>query len=241
MMPAFPGAGLRVTLGNRVVSNRDRIDSDPDRSITTINSRSGYTGTITLNNQLLKWGDLEIPPYGRIDFGVVYALHSYDNTTRTTSAPLAFVSINNGLPPRPTCTVTTTNITVPLPTVAAARLRTEGTSAGRTAFSIGLNCVRSDAGVYITVTDATTPGNRTDLLTLTQNATAGGIGIRIRNPSDMPVYFGPDSADAGTVNQWRVGPARTTTAIRMTAEYVSTGDTTPGFVEALATFTMSYR
>jgi type 1 fimbria pilin len=76
---------------------------------------------------------------------------------------------------------------------------------------------------------------------LAQDSSARGIAIRIRNPSGMPINFGPDSSDRGNVNQWRVGLARDTTSIPMSAEYVSTGVITPGSVRALATFTMSYQ
>jgi len=241
-MRAFPGAGLRVTDGNgRVVSNRDASAPDLSRSIATINSPTGYRGTITLNHQLIKYRNLEFPPPGRIDFGVVYALHSYDNATRTASGPLAYVSINNGVPPVPTCTVTTGNVNVELPTISATSLRTAGATAGKTAFSVGLSCLRSNSSVYVTLTDATTSGNRTDLLTLAGDATARGIGIRIRRSSNVPVSFGPDSSDAGNPNQWLVGVARTTASIPMTAEYVATDNVTPGNVRALATFTMNYQ
>lgn len=95
--------------------------------------------------------------------------------------------------------------------------------------------------VYITLTDATTPANRTDLLTLTGSSTAGGVGIRIRNSSRAAVSFGPDSPVAGNTNQWLVGPSDSTTSVPMSAEYVATGSVTPGTVRALATFTMSYQ
>jgi len=91
------------------------------------------------------------------------------------------------------------------------------------------------------LTDATTPGNRTDLLTLTSGSTANGVRIRIRNQADNPVSFGPDAPTAGNTNQWLVGPSDSTTTIPMTAEYVSTGDVEAGTANAVATFTMSYQ
>ena len=95
--------------------------------------------------------------------------------------------------------------------------------------------------MHITLTDSTTAGNRSDLLTLTNDSTARGVGIRIRNPSHAPVHFGPDSSARGTPNQWRVGRSERAMQIPLSAEYVSTGPVTPGTVRALATFTLSYQ
>lgn len=238
------GMGMRVAIspGGYTVSGADRTDPVSRRIIRYISS-AGQTGSFVLTNRLVKLFErINVPDRSdRVDMGVIYQLYSYDNATRTMSPPLASISFNNGIPERPTCTVATRSVTVDLPVVASSSLRGDGVNAGRTPFTITLNCRRTDVPVYITMTDATTPGNRSDVLTLTPASTATGVGIRILNPASAPVFFGPDSAERGTVNQWRVGHSEPLMQIPLSAEYVTTGVVGPGTVGALATFTMSYQ
>lgn len=157
-------------------------------------------------------------------------------------------SANNSAVVPITCTVTTPGVSVNLPTVSLGALSSVGTTAGDTPFPIGLSCA-SGASVYITLSDATTPTNTTSLLTLASNSTAQGIKLRILN-SVGPVAFGPDSAVAGTTNQWFLGASSSVSGVSLTVQYYR-DDTTPsgtapatlsaGSVHAQATFTMSYQ
>jgi type 1 fimbria pilin len=162
------------------------------------------------------------------------------NTLATSASNSAVVPI--------TCTVTTPSVSVNLPTVSLGTLSSVGTTAGDTAFPIGLSCA-SGANVYITLSDATTPANTSALLTLASNSTAQGIKLRILN-SAGPVAFGPDSAAAGTTHQWFLGASSSVNGVPLTVQYYR-DDTNPsgtaaatlsaGSVHALATFTMSYQ
>jgi type 1 fimbria pilin len=113
-------------------------------------------------------------------------------------------------------------------------------------FKINLTCSGGVAGsttrMYITLTDVTDPTNRSDILTLSADAQAAGVGIRIMNGS-TPVRFGPDSDARNTQNQWFVtetGPGNV--EIPLTAYYVRTGDNLKGgTANAMASFTMSYQ
>lgn len=115
-----------------------------------------------------------------------------------------------------------------------------GATAGNTNFSIDLSC-QPGANVFVTLTDATNPGNTTNNLTLTGDSTASGVNLRVLDSNGSPVSFGPDSAASGTTNQWLVGPSASTTSIPLTAQYVSTGNVSPGTVKGLMTFTLSYQ
>ncbi|MEO8308436.1 MAG: fimbrial protein [Pseudomonadota bacterium] len=147
-----------------------------------------------------------------------------------------------------TCTVTTPSVTVNLPVVSLAALNAVGKTAGDTRFPIGLNCA-SGANVYITLGDATTPGNTSPLLTLAPSSTAQGVKLRILN-SAGPVNFGPDSAEPGTTHQWLLGASNSINGIPLTVQYYR-DDTGPsgsdpaalaaGSIHAQATFTMSYQ
>lgn len=139
-----------------------------------------------------------------------------------------------------TCMVTTPSINLTLPTVKASLLSPVGTTAGNTAFSIGLSC-QTGANVYVTLTDATDPGNTTSNLTLASGSTATGVQLRLLKSGGTPVSYGPDSADAGNQNQWLVGASASTTNIPLTVQYISTGTVGAGMVKGLATFTMSYQ
>ncbi|MGF6898821.1 fimbrial protein [Paraburkholderia sp. GAS348] len=141
-----------------------------------------------------------------------------------------------------TCSVTTPSIPVTMRQANTNRLPSVGSTDGTTSFNIGLNC---DPGinVAITLTDATTPSNTGNTLSLAPDSTASGVGYQIVY-NGSPVSFGPDSAARGTLHQFSVmaspaagGPM----SIPLTAQFIRTGTVNPGTVKGLATFTMSYQ
>lgn len=138
------------------------------------------------------------------------------------------------------CTVSNPAITVNLPAVAAQSLSSAGKTAGATRFSIPLNCA-SGASVYVTLTDQTAPTNTTSLLTLKPASTAGNVKLQILRSGGTAVNYGPESAAAGTANQWLVGPSSSTTGIPLSVQYYATGAATAGTVQASALFTLSYQ
>lgn len=157
-------------------------------------------------------------------------------------------SASNGVVVPITCTVTTPSVNVNLPAVSLAALSAVGRTAGDTRFPIGLSCAPG-ANVYITLTDATTPANTTSLLTLGPASTAQGIKLRILNEAGV-VQFGPDTAEAGTSNQWLLGASESVTGISLTVQYYrddtnasgsSPATVSAGTVSAQATFTLSYQ
>ncbi|WP_130389308.1 fimbrial protein [Cupriavidus agavae] len=235
----LPGIGVRVL--NVDYNNRDlsRVGSGswgafaPD-----ITSASPFTGSYTFTYQLIKTG--QATTTGTVVVPHMFTLVSHNVPANVTSPPLSQVGIGNTTVTARSCSVSTPSIAVTLPTVVRSLLSPVGATAGETGFQIGLTC---DVGatVYVTLSDATTPGNRTDQLTLTSGSTARGVQLRITRPTGESISFGPDSALAGTVNQILVGPSDSTSAIPLRVRYISTGEVTPGTVNALATFTMSYQ
>ncbi len=151
----------------------------------------------------------------------------------------------------PTCAVVQKSIGVPLGNVELSKFSGANSTAGNIAsFNIALTCGGGSAGTsvdaYITLSDQTVPGNRSNVLSLTAASTATGVGIQLRNGQDKAVGFGPDSDAAGNVNQWLVqssiGVGSRSFNIPMTARYVQTGArVTPGSANGVATFTMSYQ
>jgi type 1 fimbria pilin len=138
-----------------------------------------------------------------------------------------------------TCSVLSPSINVPMPNVSAQSFQAGiGTVSGHTPFTLKYSCA-AGAQLYLTLTDNVTPTNRTSALTLAPGSTASGAGVQIAN-STGPISFGPDSAEAGVVNQWNVGASPDGVLnIPLDARYVRTGVIIPGSVKAFATFTMS--
>jgi|GEM_PF-548289 len=145
-----------------------------------------------------------------------------------------------------TCTVKTPSISVTLPQLNVSDLGTLGATGGATPFQIDLACNGTTLkNVYINLTDATTPGNTSNQLTLASApGAASGVQLQILKSNGQAVGFGPDTAVQGNPGQWTAGPlstAASSISIPLTAQYVSTGSVTPGTVKATATFTLYYQ
>jgi type 1 fimbria pilin len=140
-----------------------------------------------------------------------------------------------------TCTVTTPSIAVELQPAELRKLRTVNSTIGDTPFNLGLSC---DPGmnVAVTITDVSNPANLTTTLSLGHDASAKGVGYQILN-NGVPIAFGPDSAAAGTANQFTIVPlsVQGSYTIPLVARYIRTGTMVPGSANAYATFTMSYQ
>jgi type 1 fimbria pilin len=131
---------------------------------------------------------------------------------------------------------------VNMPKAKMKDLGAVGATTGSTPFNLALNC---DPGVNVavTLTDATTPSNRSSTLTLTADSSASGVGYQI-SYANVPVLFGADSAAVGNANQISVSSSPTAGGVftvPLTASYIRTGTVVPGSANARATFTMSYQ
>lgn len=206
-------------------------------------SLPGIQANLVVTGQVIAGYSLSSLPSVTVTFtptGACSWTTGISNTLATNASNAAVVPI--------TCTVTTPSVSVNLPTASLATLSSVGSTAGATSFPIGLNCA-SGANVYITLSDVTTPGNTSSLLTLASSSTAQGVKLQILN-SAGPVSFGPDSSMAGTAHQWFLGPSSTVNIVPLTVQYYR-DDTNPagtesaslsaGSVHAQATFTMSYQ
>ncbi|MBN3734948.1 fimbrial protein [Burkholderia sp. Tr-20390] len=151
-------------------------------------------------------------------------------------------------PQVPTCKVATPNVAVPMGAVFASSFKSVGTTSTPHAFDIALTCSGGNAGTstnaYVTLTDATAPGNTSTTLSLSNDSTASGIGVQILK-NGSPLGFGPDSTAVGNTNQWyagRVAQGQVSLTVPLSARYVQTGATVkPGSANARATFTLSYQ
>ncbi len=146
----------------------------------------------------------------------------------------------------PTCSSVTPSIPVPLGNIPAGRFTGIGSTSTSVGFTIALQCSGGEgsltSNVYMTLTDQTNPGNRSDALSLADEATASGVGIQVKNSAGV-VRFGPDSADVNNPNRWYAGKTGNGSFnIPMSASYVQTEPTVKGgSANGRATFTMSYQ
>ncbi|BBN55202.1 oxidoreductase [Pseudomonas chlororaphis subsp. aurantiaca] len=121
----------------------------------------------------------------------------------------------------------------------------QSNSAQSASFSMSLTC-DADISVYATMTDATTPSNAGNVLSISPDSTAQGFGLQLFKDGDSsPIKFGPDSSSINTLNQWYVGrSASTGTVFRIpfVAKYIrQTEKTKAGTLKASSTITFSYQ
>jgi type 1 fimbria pilin len=169
----------------------------------------------------------------------IYMFNNRPNGEQALIWSFSWVQYGKYVPMVQSCNVLTPSVPVPLQPISASKLSAIGTTAGDKDFNIALSC-KAGSNVYVTLTDLTDTGNLTNQLTLTQDSSAKGVKLRILRNGN-PVNYGPDSAATTTPNQWYVGPSATTTSIPLSAQYIATGQVSPGTVKGVATFTMSYQ
>lgn len=148
-------------------------------------------------------------------------------------------------PLKPTCSVTTPSVSLPLGRVTTVRFSGVGSNAGSVTQNISLNCAGgggSTRDILMTVTDQTNPANRTNVLSLTTASDAQGVALQLLHKSHL-ISYGADSATIGNPNQWLTGSSGNGTyTIPITARYIQTRpDMVAGTANGLATFTMAYR
>lgn len=135
------------------------------------------------------------------------------------------------------------NMTVPLPTISAMSIPNASDELFAGIINIRLNC-ESGVTVYATLTDASTPSNRSDLLTLTRISTASGVGLKIyKNDDTTALRFGADSPIKGNENQWRLSSGiEAFPSVQLKVKYTNVnGVITPGTVNGISTITFSYQ
>jgi len=133
----------------------------------------------------------------------------------------------------PACQVSTSNITVNLPTVTNQAFTGVDSVAGTTPFQIGLTC-SSGAIVRVTMDTATPVAGKQGVIA-PSSGSAGGVGVQVLDSSGVtPVQFGV----AQTIGATPDGAL----SVNYFARYYQTGSTvSAGLLGATATFTLSYQ
>jgi type 1 fimbria pilin len=226
---------------------------DPSQSMLAIH-HAGATLLNTQHNKPNGWGlqgRVYLVATGPVSAGTINArtVANYALTNVTIASP-GHVAVNLAdaviAPPlKPTCRVQTPSIGMPLGRVASRDFKGPGSHAGSVTQTIRLDCAGGTGGsldVWISVTDQTSPGNRSDRLSLTRTSTASGVALQLLR-GNLLVSYGADSSAVGNPNQWHAGSTRNgAITIALTARYIQTERTIkPGVANGLASFTMSYR
>ncbi|WP_256942965.1 fimbrial protein [Achromobacter xylosoxidans] len=150
---------------------------------------------------------------------------------------------------QPTCSFSSNGaVQVSLATVSAGSFKGVGSTSSERPFKIDLSCKGGDGvtpmDAYVTLTDATDPGNRSKVLTLSPESGAKGVGVEVLSGTTV-LGYGADSSALGNPGQWKAGtvsPGTSVFSIPLAARYVQTESAvTPGTGNARATFTMSYQ
>jgi len=133
----------------------------------------------------------------------------------------------------PACQVSTTNVTVTLPTVTNQAFTGVGSVAGTTPFQIGLTC-SSGAVVRVTLDTATPVAGKPGVIA-PSSGSAGGVGVQVLDSSGVtPVQFGVPQTIGATPNG--------ALPVNYFARYYQTGGAvSAGLLGATATFTLSYQ
>lgn len=227
-------------------------------SIPNIGMRlSTFPGTGSINSTLGAWDEsfpitIELVKTGEITAGGylsgAYAQYRANTVDGQLMVEFRFASPVKVQPRIPTCRVATPQVTVPMGTMTTAMFTGIGSTTFSRRFDLALACSGGYPGTstnaWVTLTDASQPGNTSNALSLTRESTASGIGIEIHR-DDTVLGFGPDSAALGNTNQWYMGNIAQGQAglrVPLTARYVQTGAKVgAGSANARATFTLSYQ
>lgn len=152
----------------------------------------------------------------------------------------------NVVPSKPTCAVTTPDLSVPMPPAVVSRFNGVGSFSQEKGFSIGMICAGGDAGAKVAAfgvfTDQNDPQNISTTLPLNAaESTASGVGVQVLMGGKL-LSFGPDSSAKNALNRWSAGSHGVGSfGIPFVTRYVQTLPTiTPGTAVARATFTLSY-
>ncbi|OBX80346.1 fimbrial protein [Haemophilus aegyptius] len=146
--------------------------------------------------------------------------------------------------------ITPKNIILTMPTISTAAISAAGSQRYGGQFKIGLRCqtgaddnngkIRS----LMTFTDQSNPDNRSEILSLTDQSTARGVGIKLyKNEDTTPIKYGEESAKYANPNQFQISKTNGEEfpTVTFKAYYVNNGTVSAGTVQAIATYTLSYQ
>lgn len=145
------------------------------------------------------------------------------------------------------CNVTSAkNVPIPLGVFTKSDLPSVGRNFGNYSTDVQLNC---DSGVtpWMTITDASNSNNTSNVIVLSPDSTASGIGVQVfYNNESAAKSLGLDTSSKANKNQFQVGSITTKkgqiVSVPLTFKYIRTEENVNvGTANATATVTFSYQ
>lgn len=157
-------------------------------------------------------------------------------TSKIIISPTTISTIANG------CEVDQSLVSFPLEEVSENVFKGVGSHSEGISSSITLNC---DANITLAmvITDQSDTSNTSNIVGLTSDSDAKGIGVQFFVNSEEPFHLGPDSSLKGTTGQVQLVTTQDkgNVVVPITAKYVQTGNITVGSANAIASITFSYQ
>lgn len=164
--------------------------------------------------------------------------HKGNNTSLVAINPVTITIKARG------CTVNTKNLTYKLGDISMREMSAVGSTSKIQTKPISVTC-DTNVHLYASMTDQSTYSNNTDILTLTSDSDASGIGIQFFfNDTPTPVTYGPDISATGQPNQRLLHITTSNNenyTLNLSTRYITTGTLKPGKANGLASLTFSYQ
>ncbi|MBS6211850.1 MAG: type 1 fimbrial protein [Proteus hauseri] len=230
-VPIDVGAGSSATIiypavGSTVSKNVDRV-SLKGKVVFVVTDEHLETGVYNIPYTVIAntWSE-----YG--------GSHKGNNTSLVAINPVTITIKARG------CTVNTKNLTYELGDISMRDMATIGSTSKIQTKPISVTC-DTNVHLYASMTDQSTYSNHTDVLTLTSDSDASGIGIQfLFNDNPTPVVYGPDISATGQPNQRLLHITTSNNenyTLNLSTRYITTGTLKPGKANGLASLTFSYQ
>ncbi|MGR7498083.1 fimbrial protein [Klebsiella aerogenes] len=229
--------GLKDSNANNFIPLQDGIvQTYPADGTSGYAPALGWTAKITYvkTNVPLKTGEYVIPE-------IEAAILSATNNSSTANAKVIINATNISVTAHG-CTVNTPSANIDLGTIDVASLSTVGSTTRSGSFDVSLTC---DSALWLkaVVTDQSNPNNTSNIVSLTSDSTASGVGVQFYYNGTGPLALGPDSSVSTTLNQFPVSLiiGAGTVSFPFQVKFVRTGNIVPGIANSLASITFSYQ
>ncbi|GAA3611793.1 fimbrial protein [Gibbsiella greigii] len=181
----------------------------------------------------LKSGNYTIPSI------TAAVLTAYNNETATAKVIINSTTV---IVSATGCTISTPSVAINLGTVDMHILSAVDSTSELKNFNVSLQC---DANISLNavITDQTDQSNISQIVSLTPDSTATGVGVQFFYNGTGPLSLGPDSSLNSTPNQFFITSTSQAENLSLPfqARYIRTGAITPGTANALASITFSYQ
>lgn len=233
------GVGMRIAIKNIVT---DALNPPTTAAIGTRLRASPATPGVrfeaTINIELVKTSDTTLN--GALN-GEALRLVFEENNEEILSTSFFFTPT---LLSSAGCNVITKDIIVNMGCITVDQLMGKTPATLSTGLTIWLNCTVGTQAL-ITFTDSANPANRSDILSLTADSTARGVGIRLSRMDNTTIFYSSEFPAVGMQSRRaRVAASEQggTIMIPLSARYVRTNEAvSAGSVKAVTTFTLAYQ